>query len=271
MINTPTGSGAADGYEIRNAAVRNGIPCLTTMTGASAAARSSQCRERAEPLSLQELHGIDRSRIAERRADHAGRALRAADERVLAPFGRRRCEVVANEASGDTGLSPMDTSGRRRAPASSTCWPRTAGAARTGGPTSPRVRRRRGGGGSHGCAARLPARGSRPGHGAPEALPLGAGLHVTGPLGRPFSLRGLSPAAGAILVGGGIGSQRWRFCSESSPSGGSHSGSCSAFAIVPTRAGWISFAARRADGVRGRPHGHQGYVTDLLAGPAGGG
>ena len=34
VINTPTGSGArADGWEIRRAAVRRGIPCITTMTG----------------------------------------------------------------------------------------------------------------------------------------------------------------------------------------------------------------------------------------------
>ena len=41
MINTPTGSGArADGYEIRRAAVGRGIPCITTMSGASAAQRA---------------------------------------------------------------------------------------------------------------------------------------------------------------------------------------------------------------------------------------
>jgi carbamoyl-phosphate synthase large subunit len=60
VINTPTGSGArSDGYEIRHAAVREGIPCITTMTGASAAARAIfATRERgAEPISLQELHG----------------------------------------------------------------------------------------------------------------------------------------------------------------------------------------------------------------------
>jgi carbamoyl-phosphate synthase large subunit len=59
VINTPTGSGArSDGYEIRTAAVRRGIPCLTTMTGASAAARAIFA-ERAggtEVRSLQELH-----------------------------------------------------------------------------------------------------------------------------------------------------------------------------------------------------------------------
>ncbi len=59
VINTPTGSGArADGYEIRSEAVRHGIPCVTTMTGASAASRAifAQARGEAEVLSLQELH-----------------------------------------------------------------------------------------------------------------------------------------------------------------------------------------------------------------------
>ena len=59
MINTPTGSGArSDGYEIRTAAVRHGIPCVTTMTGASAATRAiyAQRERAAEPRSLQELH-----------------------------------------------------------------------------------------------------------------------------------------------------------------------------------------------------------------------
>ena len=60
VINTPTGSGArSDGYEIRTAAVRHGVPCVTTMTGASAAARAifAQRERSAEPRSLQELHG----------------------------------------------------------------------------------------------------------------------------------------------------------------------------------------------------------------------
>jgi carbamoyl-phosphate synthase large subunit len=60
VINTPTGSGArADGWEIRRAAVARGIPCITTMTGASAAQRAVQARRNGEPpvRSLQELHG----------------------------------------------------------------------------------------------------------------------------------------------------------------------------------------------------------------------
>jgi carbamoyl-phosphate synthase large subunit len=61
VINTPTGSGArTDGLEIRTAAVRQGIPCVTTMTGASAAVRAiaAQKEREAEVLSLQEIHDI---------------------------------------------------------------------------------------------------------------------------------------------------------------------------------------------------------------------
>ena len=67
VINTPTGSGArADGYEIRRAAVARGVPCITTMSGASAAQRAIRARHEGlpEPISLQELH----------RAAAAGRA-----------------------------------------------------------------------------------------------------------------------------------------------------------------------------------------------------
>ncbi|MDP2711741.1 MAG: carbamoyl-phosphate synthase large subunit [Solirubrobacteraceae bacterium] len=59
VINTPTGSGArADGWEIRRAAVARGIPCVTTLSGAHAAARAISAARGGEPqvLSLQELH-----------------------------------------------------------------------------------------------------------------------------------------------------------------------------------------------------------------------
>ena len=62
VINTPTGSGArTDGYEIRTEAVRHGIPCVTTMTGASAASRAifAQARGEADVRALQELHGAE--------------------------------------------------------------------------------------------------------------------------------------------------------------------------------------------------------------------
>ncbi|MGN6558138.1 MAG: carbamoyl-phosphate synthase large subunit [Solirubrobacterales bacterium] len=59
VINTPTGSGArADGYEIRTAAVRHGIPCVTTMPGATAAVRAIAAAQQgdADVRSLQEIH-----------------------------------------------------------------------------------------------------------------------------------------------------------------------------------------------------------------------
>ena len=64
VINTPTGSGArTDGYEIRTAAVRHEIPCVTTMTGASAAVRAiaAQAAGEAEVRCLQEIHGSEQA------------------------------------------------------------------------------------------------------------------------------------------------------------------------------------------------------------------
>ncbi|HYI81314.1 MAG TPA: carbamoyl-phosphate synthase large subunit [Thermoleophilaceae bacterium] len=61
VINTPTGSGArADGYEIRRAAVGRGVPCITTMSGASAAQRAIRAKLAGEdePIPLQELHEV---------------------------------------------------------------------------------------------------------------------------------------------------------------------------------------------------------------------
>ena len=60
LINTPTGSGARiDGNEIRTSAIRHGIPCVTTLTGASAAGRAiaANLQGPGEVVSLQELHG----------------------------------------------------------------------------------------------------------------------------------------------------------------------------------------------------------------------
>ncbi len=60
VINTPRGRGArADGYEIRRATLRTGIPCITTMAGAEAAVSAIEAM--GEPgiqtHNLQELHG----------------------------------------------------------------------------------------------------------------------------------------------------------------------------------------------------------------------
>jgi carbamoyl-phosphate synthase large subunit len=68
VINTPTGSGArADGYEIRTAAVRHNVPCVTTMTGATAAVRAiaAKLEGDSEVRSLQEIHGLERAKQAQ--------------------------------------------------------------------------------------------------------------------------------------------------------------------------------------------------------------
>jgi carbamoyl-phosphate synthase large subunit len=71
VVNTPTGFGArTDGYEIRRAAVRHGIPCLTTIAAGDSAARAiARAQRDGEPtvLCLQELHGVRGAEAAERR------------------------------------------------------------------------------------------------------------------------------------------------------------------------------------------------------------
>jgi carbamoyl-phosphate synthase large subunit len=77
VINTPTGSGArADGHEIRRVAVARGIPCITTMSGASAAQRAILALRSHEAgvVSLQELHGGPDGRF--RRGGAARKAVR---------------------------------------------------------------------------------------------------------------------------------------------------------------------------------------------------
>jgi carbamoyl-phosphate synthase large subunit len=71
VVNTPTGFGArTDGYEIRRAAVRHGIPCLTTIAAGDSAARAiARAQRDGEPtvLCLQELHGVRGAEALERR------------------------------------------------------------------------------------------------------------------------------------------------------------------------------------------------------------
>jgi carbamoyl-phosphate synthase large subunit len=57
IINTPLGRGArTDGYEIREAAIRNQIPCITTLAGASAVVQAIAQAQRVAPIALQDLH-----------------------------------------------------------------------------------------------------------------------------------------------------------------------------------------------------------------------
>ena len=57
IINSPLGRGArTDGYEIREAAIRNQIPCITTLAGASAAVQAIAQARSVAPVALQDLH-----------------------------------------------------------------------------------------------------------------------------------------------------------------------------------------------------------------------
>jgi carbamoyl-phosphate synthase large subunit len=59
VVNTPVGGGArSDGYEIRRAALRAGVPCITTMAGASAAVSAIEAarKPRLTVHCLQDLH-----------------------------------------------------------------------------------------------------------------------------------------------------------------------------------------------------------------------
>lgn len=131
-------------------------------------------------------------------------------ERVLAPFGRRRCEVVANTATGGYRIvTAVDDDGPEPAAGQFYMLATDEWGSLDGRPYLPRAfsvaAAERGADGAVRLGFLLEAVG--PGTERLAALDPGDALHVTGPLGRPFSRLGeLAPdAAGAILVGGGIG------------------------------------------------------------------
>jgi dihydroorotate dehydrogenase electron transfer subunit len=131
-------------------------------------------------------------------------------ERVVALFGRRLCEVTRNlEAGGYRIFSALDPAGPM--PAAGQFYMLAAESGWGGEGGRPYLARafsvagaERGNGG-----VRLDflAQAVGPGTERLAALEEGEGLWIHGPLGRPFSApRDLAPeAAGAILVGGGIG------------------------------------------------------------------
>ncbi len=192
-------------------------------------------------------------------------------ERVLAPFGRRRCEVVANEPTGGYLIvSAIDSEGPEPAPGQFYMLATDEWGSPSGRPYLPRafsvasVERVEGG---LRLGFLLEAVG--PGTERLAALGPGDGLHVTGPLGRPFSqLRELAPdGAGAILVGGGIGIAPLAMLRRQLSDRG-----------VPQRV-LLGFRDRahsggidelfRCEEIRTASEdghtGHQGYVTDLLS------
>ena len=192
--------------------------------------------------------------------------------RVAAPPERRKCEVVGNVATGGYRIfSAVDPAGPE--PAAGQFYMLTVAdrwAGEGGRPFLPRA--------FSVAAAEPHGEGLRldflveavgPGTERLASLAEGEGLWITGPLGRPFATPGeVAPgAAGAILVGGGIG--------------------IAPLAILRRRLAREGVPQRVLLGFRDREHsggveelfrceevrlasedghaGHRGYVTDLLA------
>ena len=189
--------------------------------------------------------------------------------RVLAPFGARACEVVGRrETGGYVVFSARDADGPDPEPGQFYMLRSEGWGEADGRPFLPRA---------FSVAMAAPdTRGVRldflveavgPGTALLAGLEPGARLELTGPLGRPFSApRELNPgAAGAILVGGGIGLAPlaiWRriLASRGIPERSllgfrdrQHSGGLELFRCSEIR-------LTSEDGHAG----HRGYVTDLL-------
>lgn len=192
-------------------------------------------------------------------------------DRVLAPFGRRRTEVVSNISTGGyrivTALDregPLPRAGQFYMLAAERGW--GGGGERPFLPRAFSVAEATGD--DDGVRLSFLLEDVGPGTHELAVLENGDGLLLTGPLGRPFSEpRSLNTeAAGAILVGGGIGLAplallRRELAARAVPERSllgfrdrDHSGGLELF-----RCSEVRLASE--DGHAG----HRGYVTDLLA------
>ena len=247
VINTPTGSGArADGYEIRTAAVRHGDPLRD----------DDDRRHRGRPGDRRRPPGRRRGALApgdprRRRlgARGGGRAsVMARAARARSAARRRSARSARNRASGGYRVfSLLDREGPEPRPGQFYMLAAAERLGRGGREALPaagdlgRRDRRRG----RRRPPRLPGRGHRPRHRPPLRAEPGEGVWVTGPLGNAFAEpREVSPgAAGAILVGGGIGVAPLALLRRRFSGRGVRCASCSASATRSTAAASSSSAA----------------------------
>jgi dihydroorotate dehydrogenase electron transfer subunit len=191
--------------------------------------------------------------------------------RVTAPLGRRACQVVANEPTGGYRLisaldrdGPMPQAGQFYMLATDR-W----GGGERERPYLPRafsVAMAEPGDAGIRLDFLLEAVG--PGTALLAELADGDALHVTGPLGRPFSSpRELAPdAAGAILVGGGIGIAPLAILRRELAERGVPQRVLLGFRDRDHSGGMELFRCEEVRTASEDGHtGHQGYVTDLLA------
>ena len=193
-----------------------------------------------------------------------------ADGRPLAPFGRRGCEVVSNARTGGYRIvSAIDGGGPdpRAGQFYMLATERWGGPG--GRPYLPRAcaladRERTG----DGFRIDVLLEEVGPGTQALAELRVGEGLYVTGPLGRPFAApRELTPrAAGAILVGGGIGIATLALLRRELADRGVPQRVLLGFRDRLHAGGLELFRCSEVRTASEDGHtGHQGYVTDLLS------
>jgi NAD(P)H-flavin reductase len=190
---------------------------------------------------------------------------------VQAPFGRRRCSVVANEVTGGYRLltaldvgGPLPKAGQFYMLASEHGW--------GGGGERPFLPRAfsvaEAGAGAGGMRLSFLLDDVGPGTRELARLAEGDGLLITGPLGRPFSAPAeVNPdAAGAILVGGGIGIAPLAMLRRDLASRGFPERSLLGFRDETHSGGMELFRCSVVRLASEDGHaGHRGYVTDLLA------
>jgi dihydroorotate dehydrogenase electron transfer subunit len=192
-------------------------------------------------------------------------------ERAVAPFGRRLCEVTRNlESGGYRIFSALDPAGPEPAAgqfymlAAESGWGGEGGRPYLARAFSVADAERTDGG------VRLDflVQAVGPGTARLAELEAGEGLWIHGPLGRPFSApREVSDgAAGAILVGGGIGVAPLAIWRRQLLAAGIPARVLLGFRDQPNSGGLDLFDCSEIRLASEDGHtGHRGYVTDLLA------
>ena len=192
-------------------------------------------------------------------------------ERAVAPFGRRLCEVTRNLSSGGYRIfSVLDQAGP--VPAAGQFYMLAADTGWGGDEGRPYLAR------AFSVADAEPSDGGvrldflvqavGPGTSRLAGLEPGEGLWIHGPLGRPFSAPAAvaEDAAGAILVGGGIGVAPLAIWRRQLLAGGVPARVLLGFRDRANSGGLELFDCSEIRLASEDGHtGHRGYVTDLLS------
>jgi dihydroorotate dehydrogenase electron transfer subunit len=192
-------------------------------------------------------------------------------ERVTAPFGRRRCQVTRNLVSGGYRIfSALDPAGPE--PAAGQFYMLAADSGWGGDQGRPYLARAFSVADAEpqGAGIRLDflVQAIGPGTSRLATLEAGEGLWIHGPLGRPFSAptEVSGEAAGAVLVGGGIGVAPLAIWRRQLLAAGIPARVLLGFRDRPNSGGLELFDCSEIRLASEDGHtGHRGFVTDLLA------